>query len=96
MTVKCLVTDIILRELAYGACQHGDLFSIGDCYVVNAKGYLRGDVHDEKIPTLYYTANSSKYFERRSVLIFKQDEVRLNAAAEQHIGTSHKLPGNRA
>jgi len=85
MTVKCLITDIILREVAAGTCQHGSLFSVGNCYVVNADSYVREEAHKEDAPTLFYMSNSRDYFERRNVFIFKQDEVHLNVAAKQHI-----------
>ena len=91
MNVKCLITGINLREVASGTCQRGDLFSIGNCYIVNANSYIMEEAaYDESIPTLFYMADSRDYFERRDVFIFQQSEVTLNEAAKQYIAGTKK------
>lgn len=82
---KCLVTGVILRETNGGECRNGDLFSLGNVYIVNANPYVFQPLeYNAEALIVNYDAPDT-YFERRDVFIFGPDQLRLSPAVKQYI-----------
>ena len=89
--MNCIITgcSLVLQPGLY--CAWGDLFELGDCYIFNAN--TKGPHYDtawsnvlppELIKQVLYESDFAP-FERRGVVVMRQEDCRLNQAAQDYV-----------
>lgn len=101
-TVKCLITGITLIEenpnKTYGYMWRGDLFSLGDCYIINCNptshsqwtGLTVGELETGKTITLDIDSSGNSYFQRNGVFTCLKTSVTFNQVAKDYIASAPK------